>query len=908
VAALAASPVANAATFTVSNLNDNGAGSLRDALASANADAAADVITFQSGLTGTIALTTGQLYIGESVDLQGPGPSVITVSGEGSSRVFYLYDPDVDLDVRIAGLTITDGLAAIGAGVVNFGENLTLDDVVITGNFAQGSGAGLWTDSPNGGLTITDSTISGNVAASDGGGIYLYNATGPVLIENSVITGNQANNDGGGIYFYDPTGGVTIRDTEISDNSAAFGGGVFLYVSDGQFLIERSTISGNDAQYGGGIFFYTPGDAILIENSTISGNDATGGNGGGIFFYALYNGMTLNFTTVTGNTATTSGGGIFVEYGTAVVNNSIVAQNTSPTPTEYDFGAGAGGSFDISYSAFGDSGPQMNLITGNLPATDPQLGPLADNGGPTLTHRPALTSLVVNAADPSIGPPPSTDQRGEPRFYPTRADMGAVELVGGVIQFNPTTYSVAENAGSVTLTVVRDVGPDAATVSYTTNAGTATPGAGNDYTTTGGTLTFAPGDLSETINVPILDDTANEGSEQFTATLSNPSADATIGAGNPATVTITDFEEGQIVFASPTYSVNETGSTVTLTVNRINGSNGSASVVYFTSPGSASFNTDYQTAFGTLSWADGDATPRTIVVDIVDDSVVEGNEDFAVSLGSPIGASVGTPGSATVTIIDDPAGTAEFSVAAINTTEEAGSVTVTVTRTGGTEGPLTVNYATANGTAVTPSDYLPASGSVTFPAGSAAPQTFTITLIDDNVNEGAEMFTANLTGANVGAQSTVTINLAASDANIPGVPTLSWFGRIFLTLMSALAGLYVIVRNRFSVFLLGMLLLGIVAAPSLSAATTTAARRNENGGKFSGTVQSATSVGGNLVLTMTGGVSITIPQNVTTIIDSRGGKPKNASLKDVIAGTHIVVKMRTDPQGNIKSAKIKIKA
>ncbi|HEX6641546.1 MAG TPA: Calx-beta domain-containing protein, partial [Thermoanaerobaculia bacterium] len=857
VAALAASPVANAATFTVSNLNDNGAGSLRDALASANADAAADVITFQSGLTGTIALTTGQLYIGESVDIQGPGPSVITVSGEGSSRVFYLYDPDATLDVRIAGLTITDGLAAIGAGVVNFGENLTLDDVVITENFAQGSGAGLWSDSPNGGLTITDSTISGNEAASDGGGIYLYNATGPVLIENSVITGNSALSDGGGIYFYDPTGGVTIRDTEISNNHAAFGGGVFLYRSDGEFVIERSTISGNDALFGGGFFFYTPNDAILIENSTISGNDATSGSGGGIYFYALYNGMTINFTTITGNTAAGDGGGIYVQNGTAVVTNSIVAQNTSPQPTEYDFGSGETGSFDISFSAFGDSGPHMNLIAGNLPATDPQLGPLADNGGPTLTHRPALTSPVLNAADPSVVPPPSTDQRGEPRFYPTRADMGSVELVGGVIQFNPTTYSVAENGGSVTLTVVRDVGPDAATVDYTTNPGTATPGAGNDYTTTSGTLTFAPGDLSETINIPIVDDAAVEGSEQFTATLSNPSADATIGAGNPATVTITDFEEGQIVFASPTYSVNETGSTVTLTVNRINGSNGAASVMYSTSPGTASFNTDYQTAAGTLSWADGDATPRTIVIDIVDDSVVEGDEDFAVSLGSPTGATIGSPGGAIVTIIDDPAGTAEFSVAAVNTTEEAGSVTVTVTRTGGTEGPLTVNYATANGSAVTPSDYLPASGSVTFPAGSADPQTFTITLIDDNVNEGAEMFTANLTGANVGAQSTVTINLAASDANIPGVPTLSWFGRIFLTLMSALAGLYVMVRNRFSVFLVGMLLLGIVAAPPLSAAT---GRRSENGGKFSGTVQSATSLGGDLMLTMAGGLSITIPQ------------------------------------------------
>ena len=191
--------------------------------------------------------------------------------------------------------------------------------------------------------------------------------------------------------------------------------------------------------------------------------------------------------------------------------------------------------------------------------------------------------------------------------------------------------------------------------------------------------------------------------------------------------------------------MGETGGMVTITVNRINGSTGAASVNYTTAPGTATpgVGNDYTTTSGTFNWADGDATSRTFDVPILDDNAAEGDEDFAVSLNTPSGAAIGTPGAATVTIDDDPTGTAQFSTAIINTTEEALTVTVTVTRTGGTEGPLSVNYSTADGTATTPSDYAAAAGIVTFPAGSAASQTFDITLVNDNITEGTEMFTAN---------------------------------------------------------------------------------------------------------------------------------------------------------------------
>src|SRR6185436_8360492 len=116
--ALAAAHPAEAAVFNVTNLNDAGAGSLRQAIADANGAVGADTITFQAGLTGTIGLTTGQLYIGDSVDIQGPGAAVLTVSGSNSSRVFYLYNSAATLDVSISGLTVTAGNAVIGGGKI----------------------------------------------------------------------------------------------------------------------------------------------------------------------------------------------------------------------------------------------------------------------------------------------------------------------------------------------------------------------------------------------------------------------------------------------------------------------------------------------------------------------------------------------------------------------------------------------------------------------------------------------------------------------------------------------------------------------------------------------------------------------------------------------------------------------
>jgi hypothetical protein len=190
------------------------------------------------------------------------------------------------------------------------------------------------------------------------------------------------------------------------------------------------------------------------------------------------------------------------------------------------------------------------------------------------------------------------------------------------------------------------------TVNYATADGTAT--AGSDYTSTSGTLTFNPGVTSQTINVPIIDDAAVEGNEWFTVTLSSP-VNAILGATTTHTYTTNnDDNAGTIQFSSGTYSVNENGGSILITVTRTGGSSGAVGVSYATSNGSAIAGSDYTSASGTLSWANGDTSNKTFSVPITNDTLDESNETFTVTLSSPTGgAALGSPSSSTVTITDD---------------------------------------------------------------------------------------------------------------------------------------------------------------------------------------------------------------------------------------------------------------
>jgi hypothetical protein len=297
----------------------------------------------------------------------------------------------------------------------------------------------------------------------------------------------------------------------------------------------------------------------------------------------------------------------------------------------------------------------------------------------------------------------------------------------------------------------------------------------NDYAPTSGTLTFAANQTSATFQVPIHQDAAVEGDETLDLNLSSPTG-ALLGAPSSAVLTIVDDDlAGAFEFTGLTYNAAETDGQATVTVRRVLGSNGAATVDYTTLDGTAGAPADYTTASGTLSFADGE-TQKTFSVPVVWDGRAEGPETVSLALSNPTGgADLATNTTAVLRIADDGAsGPLQLSSATYNVGESDGLVTITVSRSGGSlGGPVTVDYATSDVTATAGSDYTATSGTLTFGPGEAT-KTFTVPVLNDSVHEDAKTFLVALTnatgGANLGSPAAATVAIA-DDVAAPVVLT-----------------------------------------------------------------------------------------------------------------------------------------
>lgn len=344
--------------------------------------------------------------------------------------------------------------------------------------------------------------------------------------------------------------------------------------------------------------------------------------------------------------------------------------------------------------------------------------------------------------------------------------------------------SVVEgNSGTASLTfnVTLDVATvNSVTVDYATGGGTATAAA--DYVATSGTLTFAPGETAKTIAVPVLGDTLVEGNETFIVTLTSPT-NASLGTAN-ATGTILDDDSAPAVpsisIANASASEGDSGSTsmsfaVTLDVP----TTATVMVQYATSPGSASAGSDYVTTSGTLLFAPG-VTTQNVVVPILGDTLVEGNETFAVTLTSPTNATLGTS-TATGTIVDDDALPAVPSLTIGDVTQFEGDSGATlfsfpVTLSASSAIPVSVSWSTIAGSAVAGSDFAAANGTLVFAPGMTS-QTIVVAVNGDTLVEPDETFSiqlsapANATLARATAVATIRNDDVAGPAPSP-VPTL----------------------------------------------------------------------------------------------------------------------------------------
>jgi Calx-beta domain len=346
------------------------------------------------------------------------------------------------------------------------------------------------------------------------------------------------------------------------------------------------------------------------------------------------------------------------------------------------------------------------------------------------------------------------------------------------VQFSDTTYSVNEADGTATITVAlsHPLGADT-TVHYATSDGTGT--SGSDYTATSGTLTFVAGETQKTFDIPILNPATPdpEDDETVTLTLSAPGASLVLGDPSTATLTIADDDPaGLLDFKSLTYSATETGGLATITVERVGGVGGPVAVDYATSDGTATAGSDYTATSGTLNWAAGDSADKTFTVPVAWDGRGEGPETINLTLSNADGADLGPNTASVIHIADDGAsGPFQLTASSYSVAEAAGVATVTVTRPGGSlGGPVSVDYATSDGTAIAGSDYTATSGTLTFGPGELT-KSFTVPVTSDGAAEGDESFQVVLSnptgGANLGTPAGATVTIADDDVAPAGTPS-----------------------------------------------------------------------------------------------------------------------------------------
>ena len=422
---------AHAGTITVTNTNDSGPGSLRQALVDAQDG---DTIAFDLSFPATISLTTSELVVNRNIVVAGPGANLLTVARANDAPIFRIFHVNPSHTVTIQGVTISNGSGLgfnRGAGTWNDHSNLTVNNCVVTGNALDRKvdGGGIDNDAGDSGsasLTINGSTIAANnlgagESVSFGGGILNYGIHGnaTLTINSSTISGNQAF-QGGGLFN---NGGVTgsiavvaINDSTFSGNYAdQFAGGVVNLADEGgqaTVTVTNSTFAGNSSCncnfYAGAIFNdgnTQPGGAVLETANTIFKGGQT--NPANVF----------------------NQGGVVISDGYNITNDAGVL-NTN---------GGIGG--------FTGPGDQLN--------TDPILGQLQDNGGPTSTHALLNGSPAINAGDPNFTPPPFFDQRGPGfnRVANGRIDVGSFEVQPqGTPTPTPTTTTTPTATPTVTAT------------------------------------------------------------------------------------------------------------------------------------------------------------------------------------------------------------------------------------------------------------------------------------------------------------------------------------------------------------------------------------------------------------------------------------------------------------------------
>ena len=386
----------------------------------------------EAGYGGGIHSSSGEIVLNDS--------AVSSNSAEGQGGGIFSSTSKVTL----TNTTVSLNEADYGGGVNSSYGEIVLNDSTVSNNSAENNGGGIYnyTDST---LTLNDTDVINNSAEGRGGGII--NTSGTVTLTNSRLSNNLSKSAGGGLANQATSSNVataTIMNSTISNNIAGLSGGGAHVGANGHLSIEGTALVGNTSEYGSGGALFLQSGQIEVTNSTISNNDATAGGGIFVYYYPTISTLSLLNTTISNNSASIFGGGIAaVGDHDASMTNTIISGNDSALGS-HDIHASSNNSLTSNgFNLIGDGSvtsadsfnitlnPNDIIATSDSSQSTPLsniLEPLANSGGPTMTHALAAGSPAIDAANNALcaaAPINNRDQRGESR---SDCDIGAYEF------------------------------------------------------------------------------------------------------------------------------------------------------------------------------------------------------------------------------------------------------------------------------------------------------------------------------------------------------------------------------------------------------------------------------------------------------------------------------------------------
>ena len=493
-----------------------------------------------------------------------------------------------------------------------------------------------------------------------------------------------------------------------------------------------------------------PNETFTATLTSISGNTVTISN------------ATATATIVDNDAATVSiaAGGNGSENGQVNGTFLVSLSNPSSTDTQITFTVAGTASEGDDYTAITRT---ITIAAGVTNATITI--PVKTDNLVEGTENVAINLVSTNSALATISPVPANQS----------ATINIADNTTATVSVSATTNGAEPSTNGLFTFTLSNLSTTDTQVIFAVS-GSAT--SGTDYSALGTTITIPAGQLSVTLPVIVQADNIAEGAETVILTMVGATNNAAITASTlPATVNIADNDVAAVAINN--IAVVENAGKATFTVILTGNVQNAFTVNFATANGTALSGADYAATTGSVTFPAGSisGTKQTFDVPLVNDNIAELTETFIATLtglsaGSPVTIpATGATGTATIT--DDDA--VSVAINSVTVAESAGTVTFTVALTGNTQNALTVNYATADNSAVAGSDYIAKTGTVTFPAGSVngATQTIVIDITDDNVTEASESFKVTLSGASAPATITQAEGIGTITDNDPASVSIS---------------------------------------------------------------------------------------------------------------------------------------